>query len=174
MSDYDAVDGSHPTASQLLFLAISGLFGTVPQTSALPPKADIGGRAKESPARESCWPLGGAPALAIPLRKPIGANHPVRRISCHSSLAKRLPKLRIGGLHQRKPRPEPGQIKELRAHAQQQVPQTASRSWGRRCALRCLGRLHGRVELNALRRCCESPRRKSGQVTLTRTADPEA
>ncbi len=35
MSVSDAVDGSHPTASQLLLLAISGLFGVVPRTSAL-------------------------------------------------------------------------------------------------------------------------------------------
>ncbi len=52
----DAVDCSHPTASQCvkvrchridrecLFLAISGLFGVVLGRSALPPKADIRAR----------------------------------------------------------------------------------------------------------------------------------
>ncbi len=43
MSASDAVDGSHPTASQCLFLANSGLFSALPGTSALPPKADIVG-----------------------------------------------------------------------------------------------------------------------------------
>jgi hypothetical protein len=45
----DAVDGSHPTASQLLFLANNGLFGTVPRTSALPLKADVAAVGRESP-----------------------------------------------------------------------------------------------------------------------------
>jgi hypothetical protein len=57
MSVSDAVDGSHPTASQLLLLAISGLFGAVPGTSALPPKADImrpRGKGTVSPVPSRC------------------------------------------------------------------------------------------------------------------------
>jgi len=38
-------------ACELLLMATSGLFESVPRTSAFPPKPDIGSRAKESPDR---------------------------------------------------------------------------------------------------------------------------